>query len=196
MEHAINTSGLIQHFQNEKEGQDRIENLQELVTAAQAFVVEEGYGLDALASVLPANRIGDAAPVLADGDQVLQVLDPEQLPVVMTPLVAFLTHAPLEAGDNQAQAGQDAVQMMTVHAAKGLEFNVVFITGLEEGPVPAREQRDGGRWAGGGAPPDVRGDHPGARAALYVLRPEPRAARPDAISHPLALLRGVARRRR
>lgn len=136
VEYVINTSGLIQHFQGEKEGQDRIENLQELVTAAQAFVVEEGYGLDALASVLPANRIGDAAPVLADGDQVLQVLDPEQLPVVMTPLVAFLTHASLEAGDNQAQAGQDAVQMMTVHAAKGLEFNVVFITGLEEGLFP------------------------------------------------------------
>ena len=58
------------------------------------------------------------------------------LPVVMTPLVAFLTHASLEAGDNQAQAGQDAVQMMTVHAAKGLEFNAVFITGLEEGLFP------------------------------------------------------------
>jgi len=58
------------------------------------------------------------------------------LPVVMTPLVAFLTHASLEAGDNQAQAGQDAVQMMTVHAAKGLEFDVVFITGMEEGLFP------------------------------------------------------------
>lgn len=54
----------------------------------------------------------------------------------MTPLVAFLTHASLEAGDNQAQAGQDAVQLMTVHAAKGLEFHVVFITGLEEGLFP------------------------------------------------------------
>ncbi|MDF3883275.1 3'-5' exonuclease, partial [Cupriavidus basilensis] len=75
-------------------------------------------------------------PALADGDQVQQVLDPEALPAVMTPLVAFLTHASLEAGDNQAQAGQDAVQMMTVHAAKGLEFNAVFITGLEEGLFP------------------------------------------------------------
>ncbi|WP_439683164.1 Superfamily I DNA or RNA helicase [Cupriavidus oxalaticus] len=135
VEYMINTSGLITHYQGEKEGQDRIENLQELVTAAQAFVVEEGYGLDALAAVIPVDR-APATPVLADGDQSQQVLDPEALPVVMTPLVAFLTHASLEAGDNQAQAGQDAVQMMTVHAAKGLEFDVVFITGLEEGLFP------------------------------------------------------------
>ncbi len=135
VEYVINHSGLITHYQGEKEGQDRIENLQELVTAAQAFVVEEGYGLEALASVIPVDRT-PAAPALADGDQAQQVLDPEALPVVMTPLVAFLTHASLEAGDNQAQAGQDAVQMMTVHAAKGLEFDVVFITGMEEGLFP------------------------------------------------------------
>ncbi|WP_354674613.1 UvrD-helicase domain-containing protein [Cupriavidus alkaliphilus] len=135
VEYVINHSGLITHYQGEKEGQDRIENLQELVTAAQAFVVEEGYGLEALAAVIPADR-SPAMPALADGDQSQQLLDPEALPVVMTPLVAFLTHASLEAGDNQAQAGQDAVQMMTVHAAKGLEFDVVFISGLEEGLFP------------------------------------------------------------
>ena len=54
----------------------------------------------------------------------------------MSPLAAFLTHASLEAGDNQAQAGEDAVQLMTVHASKGLEFDAVFITGLEEGLFP------------------------------------------------------------
>jgi DNA helicase-2/ATP-dependent DNA helicase PcrA len=54
----------------------------------------------------------------------------------MSPLAAFLSHASLEAGDNQAQAGQDAVQLMTVHASKGLEFKAVFITGLEEGLFP------------------------------------------------------------
>src|SRR6185437_11987826 len=54
----------------------------------------------------------------------------------MSPLAAFLTHAALEAGDNQAQAGADAIQLMTVHSAKGLEFDCVFITGLEEGLFP------------------------------------------------------------
>ena len=62
--------------------------------------------------------------------------DPAQNPDTMTPLAGFLSHASLEAGDNQAQAGQDAVQLMTVHAAKGLEFTAVFITGLEEGLFP------------------------------------------------------------
>jgi DNA helicase-2/ATP-dependent DNA helicase PcrA len=54
----------------------------------------------------------------------------------MSPLAAFLTHAALEAGDNQAQEGQDAIQLMTVHSSKGLEFDCVFITGLEEGLFP------------------------------------------------------------
>ena len=52
------------------------------------------------------------------------------------PLTAFLTHAALEAGEHQAGDGQEALQMMTVHSAKGLEFDVVFMTGLEEGLFP------------------------------------------------------------
>ncbi len=51
-------------------------------------------------------------------------------------LTAFLTHAALEAGEHQAGAGEDALQLMTVHAAKGLEFDAVFISGLEEGLFP------------------------------------------------------------
>src|SRR6185436_14225264 len=52
------------------------------------------------------------------------------------PLSAFLAHAALESGENQAAAGIDALQLMTVHSAKGLEFQAVFITGLEEGLFP------------------------------------------------------------
>ena len=51
-------------------------------------------------------------------------------------LASFLSHASIEAGDNQAQAGADALQLMTVHSAKGLEFHSVFISGLEEGLFP------------------------------------------------------------
>ncbi len=137
VQHVIRASGLITHYQGEKEGLDRIENLQELVTAAQAFVAEEGYGADAIATALPVRH--DAMLRIeggeTDGDVVAELVAGEA-PMEMTPLVAFLTHASLEAGDNQAQAGQDAVQLMTVHAAKGLEFHVVFITGLEEGLFP------------------------------------------------------------
>lgn len=56
----------------------------------------------------------------------------------MTPLSAFLAHASLEAGDTQADSHQDAVQMMTIHSAKGLEFPVVFMAGVEEGMFPSQ----------------------------------------------------------
>ncbi len=137
VQHVIHASGLITHYQGEKEGLDRIENLQELVTAAQAFVAEEGYGVDAIATALPVRH--DAMLRIEGGEtgsDAVAELVADEVPTEMTPLVAFLTHASLEAGDNQAQAGQDAVQLMTVHAAKGLEFHVVFITGLEEGLFP------------------------------------------------------------
>jgi DNA helicase-2/ATP-dependent DNA helicase PcrA len=109
---VIQRSGLIQHYQAEKEGQERVENLSELVNAAAAFVQEEGYGADA------SGTQGEAEAAIP------------------SPLAGFLSHASLEAGDNQAEAGQDALQLMTVHAAKGLEFFAVFITGLEEGLFP------------------------------------------------------------
>jgi len=51
-------------------------------------------------------------------------------------LPGFLAHAALESGENQAAEGTDALQLMTVHSAKGLEFHAVFITGLEEGLFP------------------------------------------------------------
>ena len=76
-----------------------------------------------------------ALPVDEHGATIEQAPDAET-GEIMSPLAAFLTHASLEAGDNQAQAGQDAIQLMTVHSAKGLEFDCVFITGLEEGLFP------------------------------------------------------------
>ncbi len=112
---VIQRSGLIQHYQSEREGQERIENLNELVNAAAAFVSEEGYAQDAPATQASAEESATQIP---------------------SPLAAFLSHASLEAGDNQAEAGQDALQLMTVHSAKGLEFFAVFITGLEEALFP------------------------------------------------------------
>ncbi|RDS99427.1 DNA helicase II, partial [Burkholderia contaminans] len=144
VEHIVRASGLADFYQGEREGQDRLENLQELVNAATAFIAEEGYGLDTPARSIPLRAGAIAAPELgpATDDPAVDVpdpgcpADPAQNPDTMTPLAGFLSHASLEAGDNQAQAGQDAVQLMTVHAAKGLEFSAVFITGLEEGLFP------------------------------------------------------------
>ncbi len=273
IEQVLDASGLIEHYRAEREGADRIENLEELVNAAESFVSQEGFGRDAVA--LPVDELGHALtqspvsqgllldtqstqhesglleqqqgeystedeesplvavvtvdkndavkcfccsrPVFSKVHLVLddqrtvrygskcfgekfgkgfiprytasdgQTLDQERTALLqediealvswikvqyfesktqrkelakqrefhraksvweeqpsvdagtgetLSPLVAFLTHAALESGDNQAQAGQDAVQLMTVHSAKGLEFDCVFITGLEEGLFP------------------------------------------------------------
>ncbi|MEX1221700.1 MAG: DNA helicase II [Idiomarina sp.] len=60
----------------------------------------------------------------------------------LTPLNAFLAHAALESGDEQADEHQDAVQLMTLHSAKGLEFPLVFMTGVEEGMFPSQQSMD------------------------------------------------------
>jgi len=106
--HVIEASGLKAHYQAEKEGADRLENLSELINAAATFVAER--------DVQPAGE----APGTDEPDE----------------LTAFLAHAALEAGEHQAEAGAEALQLMTVHSAKGLEFHSVFVSGLEEGLFP------------------------------------------------------------
>jgi DNA helicase-2/ATP-dependent DNA helicase PcrA len=109
VEHIIEKTGLGQHYRLEKEGQERLENLDELINAAATFVDAEG-------------AIGEGGA-----------------------LVSFLTHASLEAGEHQAGEGDEAVQLMSVHAAKGLEFDVVFISGLEQGLFPHENSVNQGR---------------------------------------------------
>ncbi|MDH4558821.1 DNA helicase II [Pseudomonas sp. BN417] len=98
---VIEQSGLVAYHKDEKgeKGQARVENLEELVSAARAFENEE-----------------------SEED--------------LTPLQAFLSHASLEAGETQADAFEDSVQLMTLHSAKGLEFPLVFLVGMEEGLFP------------------------------------------------------------
>ncbi|MCG9698237.1 DNA helicase II [Shewanella sp. Isolate11] len=106
---VIQTSGLKQMYELEKgeKARARVENLEELVTAARTFVM------------------------------------PEELED-MGELNAFLSHAALEAGEGQADAHTDAVQLMTLHSAKGLEFPMVFMAGVEEGIFPSQMAMDEG----------------------------------------------------
>lgn len=104
VENVIEASKLKDHYLKKEKGdagQARIENLNELISAAQGFTYK-----------------------------------PDDEHADMDFLTAFLAHASLEAGEGQGQAGDDCVQLMTLHSAKGLEFPLVFLVGLEEGLFP------------------------------------------------------------
>ncbi|MCB1856957.1 MAG: DNA helicase II [Gammaproteobacteria bacterium] len=118
VQRAIAESGLIGLYQKNRDGrgQDRVENLEELVNAARQFALES----DSM-------KGGDL--VLDNGFVADEYAEPD-------PLLAFLAQAALEAGDTQGDEYGDCVQLMTLHSAKGLEFPVVFIAGLEEGLFP------------------------------------------------------------
>ena len=102
MDIVIKASGLVEHYRKEKgeRGLARVENLEELVSSAGQFEVNQDV----------------------HGD--------------VEPLTAFLSQAALEAGDTQADAHADAVNLMTLHTAKGLEFERVYLVGMEEGLFP------------------------------------------------------------
>ena len=105
----INTySGLKEHYAKDKDGGSRIENLDELVSAAKSYMID--------------TREENSEDKLTGNQSLL--------------LAEFLDYTSLESGELQASAGDDALQLMTIHSSKGLEFDVVFITGLEDGLCP------------------------------------------------------------
>lgn len=110
VEVVIDLAGLKPHFlakEKGEQGQARVDNLNELVTAAHGYTY----------------------------------VQTEDMPD-MDELSAFLSHAALEAGEGQGEAGEDCVQMMTLHSAKGLEFPLVFLCGMEEGLFPHQMSAD------------------------------------------------------
>ncbi len=113
IEHLLHCSGLRIHFAKDKteKGRARLENMDELISAARQFEIDIDKGNDYNAA---------------------------------TVLQSFLSHAALEAGELMADVADNSVQLMTLHAAKGLEFPVVFITGMESGLFPHHLSIDNG----------------------------------------------------
>ena len=123
VDHVIQHSGIIGHYKKEPRdrAEGRLENLDELVSAARSFESDERPGSDAVEQ--DAIDQGEAS---------------------LPPLLDFLSHAALESGDAQADSGTDCVQLMTLHSAKGLEFPMVFMTGLEDGLFPHQRSLNDG----------------------------------------------------
>ncbi|RRJ82511.1 DNA helicase II [Aestuariirhabdus litorea] len=116
VDHVIAATGLIDFHRKEKgeRGQARVENLEELVSATRQFDPEESPYHD------------------------------QEQELAASPLAVFLDHAALEAGDNQADRYEESVQLMTLHSAKGLEFPLVFMSGVEEGLFPHKMSLESG----------------------------------------------------
>jgi DNA helicase-2/ATP-dependent DNA helicase PcrA len=112
VEIVVEATGLKDYHAKEggERGQARVENMAELVTAAKTYDPSEDY-------------IFDTDP------------DEQEVPSLSI-LDDFLSHAALEAGEGQGDPDQDCVQLMTMHSAKGLEFPLVFLAGLEDGLFP------------------------------------------------------------
>ena len=112
LQNILDESGLYAHYQNQKQPaeRERTENLDELINAAHFF--------------RPEDSPFETQPENAENNPHF-------------PILAFLSNASLESGETQAGEGQEAIQMMTVHAAKGLEFDAVFLSGMEEGRFPS-----------------------------------------------------------
>jgi len=102
IKHMLEHSGLVPYYNSQREGANRLENLNELINAVTSYIHE------------------------AEDSS----------------LTAFLAHASLEAGEHQSGNDQDAIQLMTVHSSKGLEFHSVFLSGLEEGLFPHDNSRN------------------------------------------------------
>jgi DNA helicase-2/ATP-dependent DNA helicase PcrA len=114
MQGVIDDSDLVSHYEKEPQErmETRVENLRELVNAAESFV-----------------------------------LPYEDADAGLSELQSFLSHAALEAGETQGESWDDCVQLMTLHSAKGLEFPLVFLVGMEDGLFPHQRSLDeaGGR---------------------------------------------------
>ena len=203
---VLQESGLIEHYKSEREGADRIENLEELVNAAESFVTQEGFGRDAVA--LPVDELG---PGMLRQSPASQGLDPE--PAGSERARARLRAArrgnrrdavaagglpdPRRAGVRRqpgpGRAGRDPAHDRAFGQGAGVRLRLHQRPG--RGPVSARELDVRPRGAGGRAAPDVRGDHAGAQAPVPEPLADAAAARPDPLQHQQPILRRAARGR-
>ena len=188
----IAAAGLAEHYRKVKDGkgQDRIENLEQLVETARRFRHEMGWdyevraidGADGTRPDQAGGAVAGGVPSGPGNPTDIPAGNPEggytqgnntegnaddntegPVPLDKSDLNAFLALAALEAGDTQADDSEDAVQLMTLHSAKGLEFPIVFLVGVEEGLFPHSLSAQ---------------DPSGRGAAALLCRPDPCEAAP------------------
>ncbi|WP_029408376.1 DNA helicase II [Thiomicrorhabdus sp. Milos-T2] len=139
---VVSQSGLQAHFEKDRseQGQGRLENIDELINAAsqfkQANAQQNADGVESESEAQAFSSQNEMEGVDEDGNTILLT------PVFDNPLAEFLAQAALEAGERQADEWESSVQLMTLHAAKGLEFPLVFMIGVEEGLFPSQQSHE------------------------------------------------------
>ena len=141
---VVSQSGLQAHFEKDRseQGQGRLENIDELINAASQFKQTnaqqnaDGVETEQQAFSNQASNQSVAEAIDEDGNTILLT------PTFDNPLSEFLAQAALEAGERQADEWESSVQLMTLHAAKGLEFPLVFMIGVEEGLFPSQQSHE------------------------------------------------------
>ena len=171
IEEILESSRLKEHYAAEKDGQDRLENLNELINAAALFAEDFEHGLE------PAGEVagGRGAPSSARPSS---RCSPRSSRTRASRRASARRRGPGRAAADDGALRQGPRVLRGVHL------------GARGGPLPAREQHARGRRHRGGAPPHVRRDHARAQAPVPLLRRQPHAPRPAALRHRLALRRG------
>jgi len=137
---VVSQSGLQAHFEKDssEQGKGRLENIDELINAAsqfkQANAQQNAQGVETEQQAF--TQQNTAENIDEDGNTLLLT------PTFDNPLSEFLAQAALEAGERQADEWESSVQLMTLHAAKGLEFPLVFMIGVEEGLFPSQQSHE------------------------------------------------------
>jgi len=164
-------AGKVRAFYELVEGWRRLVGAVSLTALAERVLEESGYLAE-----LHAERSVEAEARIENLKEFLSVTRQFELEQGQD-LGAFLEHVALVSDVDVYDPQADSVVMMTLHAAKGLEFPVVFLVGMEEGVFPHSRAVSGTRGAGRGAPPLLRRDDPGQGAAVSHLRPAADAVR-------------------
>jgi DNA helicase II / ATP-dependent DNA helicase PcrA len=137
IEAVKNTTDLIAHYQKEskEEAQRRLENLAELVNAARQFN-HLGTHLSRSLEQIPPDKLKSQPEKVNSPENLILSEQDRAIESHWEALSEFLDHTALESGEGQGSQFEDCVQLMTLHAAKGLEFDRVFLCGLEDGLFP------------------------------------------------------------
>jgi DNA helicase-2/ATP-dependent DNA helicase PcrA len=139
--------GLVDNLARTFGGHDKLDGDESPTALSLAEQIEHAILHTGLRDFYENDKRGNGEARVENLDELVNVasrfeMTPEDVDAGLNELSAFLSHASLEAGEGQGEAWDDCVQLMTLHSAKGLEFPIVFLVGMEEGLFPSQRSTE------------------------------------------------------